>query len=283
MCDFTGQAPFAGVRASCRHGPRACGQSVHRHRRQPRHRPRDGRGSAPRAPMSARGPRRRRSRPRRPAPRRARAIDWPSTSPPRRRSARARGVSRGASARRRHARQQRRHELARARSTSSTDDGLAGAVGAARDGADAADARARAARWPSAAGGGSSTSPRPPASARRCTNAAYSVTKAAQLSLSRVFADATRPGRARQRGRARRRGGSSCGSARAGSPTRLAERTRASAATRRWRRSAAQDPARPPGRAGRDRRRRRVPVLGARLERDRRGVVGRRRHVPTFM
>ena len=39
------------------------------------------------------------------------------------------------------------------------------------------------------------------------TNAAYAVTKAAQLSLSRVFADAyAAQGRARQRGRARRRG-----------------------------------------------------------------------------
>ena len=109
------------------------------------------------------------------------------------------------------------------------------------------------------------------------TNAAYSVTKAAQLSLSRVFADsyaaqgvlvnAVAPGRRRQlavdgRGRARR-----------------ADRGRA----RDLARGGAAGPGRPrAARAlrdrGGDRERRRVPVLRARLDRDRRRLVGGRRH-----
>ena len=65
-----------------------------------------------------------------------------------------------------HPRQQRRHEL-RALARRPHRRGLERAVGAARDGLDAADARASPRRWPSAAGGGSSTSPPRRASGRR--------------------------------------------------------------------------------------------------------------------
>ena len=70
---------------------------------------------------------------------------------------------------------------------------LAGAVGAARDGADAADACARAAM--AEAGGGrivnvSSSSGKRPSGP---LDPAYSVTKAAQLSLVALFADPGRP------------------------------------------------------------------------------------------
>ena len=94
-------------------------------------------------------------------------------------------------------------------------------MGAARDGLDAADARASrpamAERgWGRIVNVASSAGKRP-----SLTNAAYSVTKAAQLSLSRVFADTyAGAGRARQRGRARRRSRAGCGWPRAGSPTR---------------------------------------------------------------
>ena len=109
------------------------------------------------------------------------------------------------------------------------------------------------------------------------TNAAYSVTKAAQLSLSRVFADsyaergvlvnAVAPGAVATelwtgRRRARR-------------PDRRRARHDARGGARRPGR---EDPARPARRAAGDRGRRRVPVLGARVDRHRRGVVGRRRH-----
>ena len=111
------------------------------------------------------------------------------------------------------------------------------------------------------------------------TNAAYSVTKAAQLSLSRVFADAyaadnvlvnaVAPGAvasglwtgARRPGRADRRGAGRLARGRTGGPGR-------------------EDPARSPRRAARDRRRRGLPVQRAGEQRDRRGLVGRRRHGP---
>ena len=111
------------------------------------------------------------------------------------------------------------------------------------------------------------------------TNAAYSVTKAAQLSLSRVFADTYAPrgvlvnsvapgpdelaavGRRRRARRSDRRG--------------QGPRSRAGGD----RRAGLARPARPLRRAGRDRRRRRLPVLRARLGRHRRRLVGRRRHV----
>ena len=108
-------------------------------------------------------------------------------------------------------------------------------------------------------------------------SAAYSVAKAAQLSLSRVFADAygargvlvnaVAPGPDQHpavdgRGRARRpdRGGQGARVARGGD--RGAGRPGAARALRR---------------AGGDRGRDRLPLLGARLERHGRGVVGRRR------
>ena len=92
--------------------------------------------------------------------------------------------SRGDGHRRQRARRRRADRRAgrRRRSTSSsttparseikpldevTDDDWYEAVGAARDGVDAADARVRARRWPSAAGAGSSTSRRRRASGRR--------------------------------------------------------------------------------------------------------------------
>ena len=104
------------------------------------------------------------------------------------------------------------------------------------------------------------------ASGPRSTNPAYSVTKAAQLSLSRVFADRTRaracwstrsppaPWRAR------------CGPARAGWPTRWPS-ARGARARRRSRRPRRADPARPDRRRRRDRRGHRLPVLGARVQR----------------
>ena len=74
------------------------------------------------------------------------------------------------------------------------------------------------------------------------TNAAYSVTKAAQLSLSRVFADAHAAGRRARERRGPGRGGSRrCGWPRAGWPTR-SRRRRASAARRRLEAQAAKIP-----------------------------------------
>ena len=88
----------------------------------------------------------------------------------------------------RRARQQRRHRaLARARRRPRG--GLVRGLGAERDGAAAADARRRSRRWSSAAGAGWSTSPRAPASGPRRRMPEYSVAKAAELSLSRLFAD----------------------------------------------------------------------------------------------
>ena len=66
----------------------------------------------------------------------------------------------------RRARQQRRHR-ALARPRGRPRGGLVRGLGAERDGADAARCARRSRRWPSAAGAGSSTSPRPPASGRR--------------------------------------------------------------------------------------------------------------------
>ena len=109
------------------------------------------------------------------------------------------------------------------------------------------------------------------------TNAAYSVTKAAQLSLSRVFADtwadrgvlvnAVAPGavasslwvgegglgRPDRRGEGHHQGGGAGG-------------------------AGGQDPARAPRDRGGDRERRRLPLLRARLDGDRRRLGGRRRH-----
>ncbi len=154
--------------------------------------------------------------------------------------------------------------------------GLAGAVGAARDGAAAADAGRGAAH-----GGGRRGADRERllvvGQAPVASNAAYSVTKAAQLSLSRVFADAYAVAAG-----ARERGGPGPGRDAAVDrrgrawPTRWPRR-RASPARRRSSRAREQDPARPLRHRGGDRRDDRVPLLRARVERDRRGLVGGRR------
>ena len=109
------------------------------------------------------------------------------------------------------------------------------------------------------------------------TNAAYSVTKAAQLSLSRVFADtwaergvlvnAVAPGAV----------ASSLWVGEGG----LADQTGAAKGLTREEALAGaggQDPARAHRHRGRDRERRRLPLLRARLDGDRRRLVGRRRH-----
>ena len=153
--------------------------------------------------------------------------------------------------------------------------GVAGAVGAARDGLDATDARVRPGMaergWGRIVNVASSAGKRP-----SLTNAAYSVTKAAQLSLSRVFADtwadrgvlvnAVAPGAV----------ASSLWVAEGG----LADQTAAAQGHDPGGGAGGaggQDPARPPGHRGRDRRRRGLPLLRARVDGDRRRVVGRRR------
>ena len=73
------------------------------------------------------------------------------------------------------------------------DDEWHAGLGAQRDGAEAADATRPCRGWPSGAGAGSSTSPRPPASGRPASMPEYSVAKAAQLSLSRLYADRWAP------------------------------------------------------------------------------------------
>ena len=88
----------------------------------------------------------------------------------------------------RRARQQRRHR-ALARPRRRPRGGLVRGLGAQRDGAAARDAGRGRRRWPSAAGDGSSTSPRPPAKRPSAQMPEYSVAKAAELSLSRLFAD----------------------------------------------------------------------------------------------
>ncbi len=109
------------------------------------------------------------------------------------------------------------------------------------------------------------------------TNAAYSVTKAAQLSLSRVFADtwadrgvlvnAVAPGAV----------ASSLWVGEGG----LADQTAAAKGMTREEAldgAGGQDPARAAGDRGGDRERRRLPLLRARLDGDRRRLGGRRRH-----
>ena len=168
------------------------------HRRQPRDRPR-GRAadSAPRAPAcsSSRAPRMpwrggRRVRVGREAPPQA----WRSTSPPRRRRAH-RGRGRGALRSTRRPRQQRRAPPTRRSPRRGSRGRLAGGLGAERDGA-ARRCGPRSPAWPIAAGDASSTSAPPPPSGLRGLTPEYSVTKAAELSLSRVFADALRRARA---------------------------------------------------------------------------------------
>ena len=106
---------------------------------------------------------------------------------------------------------------------------------------------------------------------------AYSVAKAAQHSLSRVYADRwARARRARQRGRAR-----ADRHAAVARPGGLAEQLGARAGIRpeeAVERSPARS-ARPLRRARRGGVRRRLPLLRARLVGDRRGLVGRRRHL----
>ena len=102
------------------------------------------------------------------------------------------------------------------------------------------------------------------------TNAAYSVTKAAQHSLSRAFANAYAPQgvliNTVTPGRSPRPW-----TADGGRPTRRPRR-RASARAGGPRRPGRQGAARPLRGAGGDRERGRVPVLAARLDRDRRGL-----------
>ena len=180
----------------------------------------------------------------------------------------------------RRARQQRRHG-ALARPRRRPRGGLVRGLGAERDGAAARDARRGARRWPSAAGAGSSTSRSTAGKRPSAQMPEYSVAKAAELSLSRLFADryaadgvlvnAICPGptkselwmdegglldQSQEHGRARR-------------PAR--------------RRSRPPGRKRPIGRLAEsrgDRRGDRLPLLRARLLRRRRGVVGRRRHRP---
>ena len=159
----------------------------------------------------------------------------------------------------RRTRQQRRHEPVRcARAAHRC--GLAGAVGAERDGADAADARGAPAMaergWGRIVNVSSSSGKRP---GRR--NMAYSVTKAAELSLSRSFADLYAAARrARQRGHARGRSAPSCGSAPGGLADQVAlRRGSPRAGARGDRRQRAARAAR--HRTG-DRGRDHVPVLG---------------------
>ena len=154
---------------------------------------------------------------------------------------------------------------------------LARAVRAPRDGPDAAHARGRAADGRARLGAHRQRLPRRRASARRQTNVAYSVAKAAQLSLSRAFADAYAGARrARQRGRAGAGGHRAVDRrGRAGRPDRRG--AAASAATRRSRPRRGKVPL---GRLGTPQEIADVvvvPVLGARGQRRRRGLVGRRR------
>ena len=108
----------------------------------------------------------------------------------------------------------------------------------------------------------------------------YSVAKAAELSLSRLFADRYAERRACWSTRsARVRPSRSCGWSPAASSTSRQSVGGHEPATRRsTRRVPAPD--RPPGRGRRDRRRDRLPVLGARLLRGRGGLERRRRHRP---
>ena len=161
--------------------------------------------------------------------------------------------------------------------------GLAGAVGAARDGADAADEGRWRRAWPRRGGGRivnvcSSSGKRP-----SLTNAAYSVTKAA-AALARRASSPT-PGRARacwstrsRRGRWRRGLWTDEG----GLADQVADAhgidPRGGA-----RRQAREDPARALGHRGRDRGGDRLPLLGAGVERDRRRLVGGRRRVPMII
>ena len=155
--------------------------------------------------------------------------------------------------------------------------GLAGAVGAARHGLDAAHARVRARRWPSAAGAGSSTS----TSSRRQAALAHQRRLLRDqgrpaLALARVRRHLGRPGRARQRGRARARWRRRCGWTRAGSPTRPPTAQGIS----REEAIEAQAAKIPLGRfahRGGDRERRRLPLLRARLDVTGAALVGRRR------
>ena len=109
----------------------------------------------------------------------------------------------------------------------------------------------------------------------------YSVTKAAELSLSRVFADALREGRASwSTPSARAPPSRSCGWSPAASST---SPPSSPAAVSRDEALAAAGAGRPIGRLAeveRDRRRDRLPVLGARLLRRRRRLERRRRHRP---
>ena len=123
---------------------------------------------------------------------------WPSTSPTRAPPSRRSPSPATASGSRRPRQQRRRRQLARPRRGPRR--GLARRLGAQRDGADAADGRHRSRRWPSAGWGrvvnvSSTAGKRPSAQMPE-----YSVAKAAQLSLSRLYRRPPRcGGGARQR------------------------------------------------------------------------------------
>ena len=109
------------------------------------------------------------------------------------------------------------------------------------------------------------------------TNAAYSVGKAAQASLSRVFADTYARRRACWSTRSRpARWRASCGWPRAGSPTRP-RKARGLSREEAIEVQDGQGAARALRHAGGDRERRRLPLLRARGRRHRRQLVGRRR------
>ena len=118
----------------------------------------------------------------------------------------------------------------------------------------------------------------PPAKRPSALMPEYSVAKAAELSLSRLFADRyAEPGRAGQRDLPRARRSRSCG----WSPAACSTSRPSSAATspRGGARGGGGRPAdRPPRRGRGDRRRDRLPLLGAGLLRGRRRLERRRRH-----
>ena len=244
-----------------------------------RHAVRRGRHGAAGRPRrgAARGGDRRRSRRRRRAGGARRGAGARRHRRRRRRADRRRGER--ALRRPRRARQQRRHRaLARPRRRPRR--GLVRGMGAERDGAAAGDAgrrsRAMAERgWGRIVNVCSTAGKRPSAAMPE-----YSVAKAAELSLSRLFAD-----RYADRRRARQRD-----LPRARSKSELWMEPRAACSTSRRRlagddsREQALDAAgakRPIGRLAeveRDRRGDRLPLLRARLLRRRRRLVGRRRH-----
>ena len=259
-------------------------QDVHRHRREPRDRARDRAAAVRRGRVGAA----RRARPRRASRRAAEqcargAAGGPRRSPatsPSRTPASACAPSRGRALRAgRRARQQRRHgALARPRRRPRR--GLAGGLGRERDGLACARCAPscpgmRERGWGRVVNVSSTAGKRP---SRYMPE--YSVAKAAQLSLSRLYADrcaadgvlvnAICPGPTKSElwvgeGGLADQSAALSGLASADGGARAGGRGPADRAARRGRR---------------DRRRDRLPVLGARLLRRRRRLERRRRHRP---